>query len=64
MGIIKIEDDTWFDIDKQHHYLDKYRLDPIEVGYLCDKYPALKNSWEQFKIVFELCRNNDEQASN
>ena len=36
------------DIDTQHEYLLKYKIDPIEVGKLSEKYPGLKQAWEEF----------------
>ena len=48
------------DIDKQHEYLLKYSVDPIEVGELCQHYPALKNSWNNFINVLEICRTENE----
>jgi hypothetical protein len=50
------------DIDKQHEYLSEYKLDPIEIGILCDQYPGLKKYWEQFITTVNLCRN--EHADN
>lgn len=47
-------------LDKQNKWLTEYKLDPITVGRMCEKYPALKTSWDQFKTVYELCRSQDE----
>jgi hypothetical protein len=47
-------------IDYQHAWLTEYRIEPIPLGRMCEKFPALKHSWEQFKTVYELCRSQDE----
>jgi hypothetical protein len=47
-------------IDKQASWLEIYRLDPIRLGRMCEKYPALQKSWNEFKLVYELCRSQDE----
>lgn len=52
------------DIEKQHEFLLHYKIDSIELGELCEKYPGLKNSWEQFKIIFEMCKNKDNESIN
>ncbi len=44
------------DIDKQHDYLMRYQIDSVELGQLCEKYPGLKNSWTQFKLLYDLCK--------
>jgi hypothetical protein len=49
-----------FNIDKQTEWLNTYKLDPITLGRMCEKYPALQTSWEQFKTVYELCRSENE----
>ena len=49
-----------FHIDKQSNWLTEYKLDPITLGRMCEKYPTLKSSWDQFKTVYELCRSQDE----
>lgn len=48
------------DIDKQTHWMNSYRIDPIKLGRMCDKFPGLQKSWEQFKITYELCRSQDD----
>lgn len=53
------DDDTW-DIDKQAKYLETYKIDPIKLGRMCDKFPGLQKSWEQFIIMYELCRSEDD----
>ena len=47
-------------IDKQANWLETYRLDPIKLGRMIEKYPALQNSWNEFKLVYELSRSQDE----
>lgn len=52
------EEEGW--LDKQTDWLNEYKLDPIRLGRMCEKFPALKTSWEQFKTVYELCRGQDD----
>jgi hypothetical protein len=47
-------------IDKQNFWFKQYRVDPIKVGRMCEKFPGLQNSWNQFKITYELCKSQDE----
>lgn len=47
-------------LDKQTKWLTEYKMDPIQLGRMCDKYPALQKSWNDFKLVYELCRSEDE----
>jgi hypothetical protein len=47
-------------LDKQTGWLTEYKLDPITVGRMCEKYPALQKSWNEFKLVYELCRSQDD----
>jgi hypothetical protein len=47
------------DLEKQHQHLLEYKINPIELGNLCERYPALKNSWNQFLTVLEMCKEND-----
>lgn len=47
-------------LDKQTKWLVEYKMDPIQLGRMCDKYPALQKSWNDFKLVYELCRSEDE----
>jgi hypothetical protein len=44
-------------LDKQTGWLTEYKLDPITLGRMCEKYPTLQNSWNEFKLVYELCRS-------
>ena len=44
------------DIEKQHEYMIKYKIDPIEIGRLCECYPGLQKSWEQFSNTLNLCK--------
>lgn len=48
------------DISKQANWLETYRINPICLGQLCEKFPALQNSWNAFKLIYDLCKNNDE----
>jgi hypothetical protein len=45
------------DVDKQHQWINEYSLKPIEIGALCEKFPGLQKSWEQFKIMYNLCKS-------
>jgi hypothetical protein len=47
------------DIEKQNEYITTFKIDPIEVGSLCDKYPGLKNTWCQFLTMLELCKDSE-----
>jgi hypothetical protein len=47
-------------LDKQHGWMTDYKIDPIRLGRMCEQYPALQNSWEQFKLMYELARSHDE----
>jgi hypothetical protein len=47
-------------LDKQTKWLIEYKMDPIQLGRMIDKYPALQKSWNDFKLVYELCRSEDE----
>ena len=47
-------------IDDQHNWLNQYKVDPIRMGRMCEKFPALQKSWEEFKLVYELCRSQDD----
>jgi hypothetical protein len=51
------------DIDKQHEYLTLFKLNPLEIGELCEKYPALRNSWNQFLTILEICKENDNSST-
>jgi hypothetical protein len=51
------EDD---DFEKQNTWMTEYRLDPIRLGRMCEQYPALQKSWEQFKTVYDLVRSQDD----
>lgn len=50
------DDDSW-DLDKQAKYLETYKIDAIKLGRMCEQYPSLQNSWNEFKLVYELCRS-------
>ncbi len=47
-------------IDEQHNWMKTYSIDPIELGQMCEEYPSLERSWKQFKIVYELCKVENE----
>jgi hypothetical protein len=52
------------DIEQQHTWIKQYSVNPIELGQLCDEFPALERSWQQFKIVYELCKVENETDRN
>lgn len=47
-------------LDRQHGWLIEYKIDPIRLGRMCEKYPALQNSWEQFKLMYDIARSQDD----
>lgn len=47
-------------INKQNEWLNQYKVDAVRVGRMCEQYPALQNSWEQFKIMYDLVRSQDD----
>jgi hypothetical protein len=49
-----------YSIEKQANWLGTYKMDPITLGRMIEKYPALQKSWSEFKLVYELCRSQDE----
>ena len=53
-------DDFESSIDKQHIWARQYKLDPIRLGRMCEQFPALQKSWDEFKLVYELCRSHDD----
>lgn len=46
-------------LDKQHDWFNTYKVDAIQLGRLCEKFPALQKSWNEFKIVYDICRSQD-----
>ena len=51
-------------MDEQHAWLKEYQVDRILLGSLCETNPALRKSWDQFKMMYDLCRAGElhEQA--
>ena len=47
-------------VEKQADWLVTYKIDPIRLGRMCEKFPALQKSWADFKMVYELCRSQDD----
>ena len=43
-------------LDQQTTWLTEYKIDPITVGRMCEKFPALQIAWEQFKTTYEICK--------
>jgi hypothetical protein len=35
-------------LDKQTQWMNDYRIDPIRLGRMCDQYPGLQKSWNEF----------------
>jgi hypothetical protein len=56
----KIEPSEFIDVDTQHKWAVQYRVDSLTLGRLCSEFPGLQKSWEQFKIVYELCKSENE----
>jgi hypothetical protein len=52
------EEDSY--LDQQTKWLTEYKMDPIRLGRMCEKFPALQKSWNEFKLVYELCRSQDD----
>ena len=52
------EEDDW--LDKQTDWLNTYKLDPIKLGRMCEKFPTLKIAWDQFKSTYEMCKAQDD----
>jgi hypothetical protein len=55
----QMHDEDW-NIDRQTQWLETYKIDPIRLGRMCEKFPALQKSWSDFKMVYELCRSQDD----
>jgi hypothetical protein len=49
-----------YDISKQADWMIQYKVDPIQLGRMCEQFPALQKSWNDFKLVYELCRSQDD----
>jgi aryl carrier-like protein len=47
-------------VEKQADWLVTYKIDSIRLGRMCEKFPALQKSWSDFKMVYELCRSQDD----
>jgi hypothetical protein len=45
--------------DQQHQWMLEYKIDPVTMGEMCEKFTALAKSWSQFKIVYDLCRSEE-----
>jgi len=58
--IIKHTPTEFIDLETQHNWTVQYRVDSLTLGRLCSEYPGLQKSWDQFKIVYDLCRSTDE----
>ena len=37
------------DFETQHKYYLDYNIKAVELGVMCNQYPALQKAWEQFK---------------
>jgi hypothetical protein len=49
-----------YDIEKQADWIIHYKVDPIRLGRMCEKYPALQHSWEQFKLMYDIAKSQDD----
>lgn len=47
-------------LDRQTGWMTEYKIDPIRLGRMCEKFPALQTSWEQFKLMYDLARSQDD----
>jgi hypothetical protein len=47
-------------LDRQTAWMTEYKIDPIRLGRMCEKFPALQTSWEQFKLMYDLARSQDD----
>ena len=56
----KFKPSEFIDLDTQHKWAVQYRVDSLTLGRLCSEYPGLQKSWNEFKLVYELCRSADE----
>ena len=45
--------------DQQHEWLMEYSINPIAMGKMCEKFPALAKSWSQFKMMYDLCKSEE-----
>jgi len=52
----------WSYTDQQHEWMLEYKLDPIKMGLMCEKFPALAKSWSQFKMLYNLCKSEEENG--
>lgn len=55
--ILKEMYDETEDLDKQAGWITTYKMDPIQLGRMCEKFPGLMKAWNEFKIIYELCRS-------
>lgn len=51
---------TMSSVDAQHEWMNRYRIDAIRMGRMCEKFPALQKSWDDFKLIYEICRSQDD----
>jgi hypothetical protein len=49
------------DFDQQHQYYLEYNIKAVELGKMCNQYPALQKAWDQFKTVYELCKEENDE---
>jgi len=50
------------DFDKQHQFYLEYNIQAVELGIMCNEFPALQKAWDQFKTVYELCKEENNEA--
>jgi hypothetical protein len=49
----------WSYTDQQHEWFLEYKIDPMAMGRMCEKFPALAKSWGQFKMLYNLCKSEE-----
>lgn len=49
----------WSYTDQQHQWMLDYKIDPIKMGEMCKQFPTLAKSWSQFKMMYDLCKSEE-----
>ena len=47
-------------LDNQYEWFNRYKIDAIKMGEMCEKFPTLQKSWDEFKVIYDLCRSHFE----
>lgn len=50
-------------LDQQAKWIKRYQIDALKLGEMCELNPGLQKSWDQFILVYNLCKNQDETNS-